>query len=86
MLGNGNCGVDVITTLQTKGCGAVWWAKDSDFGIVVFTNVVGFIMRLPSSLCWVHSSCLSKGSIGSVFEKWESLLQPQFQTQGAQVD
>ncbi|KAL0625368.1 Josephin-1 [Plecturocebus cupreus] len=53
MLGNGNYDVNVImAALQTKGYEAVWWDKRRDVGVIALTNVMGFIMNLPSSLCW----------------------------------
>nr|XP_004610766.1 unnamed protein product [Sorex araneus] len=53
MLGNGNYDVNVImAALQTKGYEAVWWDKRRDVGAMALTNVMGFIMNLPSSLCW----------------------------------
>ncbi|KAM8942419.1 josephin-1 isoform 1-T1 [Lycaon pictus] len=53
MLGNGNYDVNVImAALQTKGYEAVWWDKRRDVSAIALTNVMGFIMNLPSSLCW----------------------------------
>ncbi|XP_077024962.1 josephin-1 isoform X2 [Tamandua tetradactyla] len=53
MLGNGNYDVNVImAALQTKGYEAVWWDKRRDVSVIALTNVMGFIMNLPSSLCW----------------------------------
>ncbi|TKC43304.1 hypothetical protein EI555_015018 [Monodon monoceros] len=53
MLGNGNYDVNVImAALQTKGYEAVWCDKRRDVGAIALTNVMGFIMNLPSSLCW----------------------------------
>ncbi|CAO2601701.1 Josd1 [Lemmus lemmus] len=53
MLGNGNYDVNVImAALQTKGYEAVWWDKRRDVGVIALANVMGFIMNLPSSLCW----------------------------------
>uniref|UniRef100_A0A8C5NK79 Josephin-1 n=1 Tax=Junco hyemalis TaxID=40217 RepID=A0A8C5NK79_JUNHY len=53
MLGNGNYDVNVImAALQTKGYEAVWWDKRRDVNAIALSNVMGFIMNLPSSLCW----------------------------------
>lgn len=53
MLGNGNYDVNVImAALQTKGYEAVWWDKRRDVSAIALTNVMGFIMNLPSSLSW----------------------------------
>ncbi|XP_006029904.1 josephin-1 [Alligator sinensis] len=53
MLGNGNYDVNVImAALQTKGYEAVWWDKRRDVNVIALSNVMGFIMNLPSSLCW----------------------------------
>ncbi|XP_061495126.1 josephin-1 [Rhineura floridana] len=53
MLGNGNYDVNVImAALQTKGYEAVWWDKRRDVSVIALSNVMGFIMNLPSSLCW----------------------------------
>ncbi|KAJ7330082.1 hypothetical protein JRQ81_016256 [Phrynocephalus forsythii] len=53
MLGNGNYDVNVImAALQTKGYEAVWWDKRRDVNVIALPNVMGFIMNLPSSLCW----------------------------------
>ncbi|XP_062058821.1 josephin-1 [Lepus europaeus] len=53
MLGNGNYDVNVImAALQTKGYEAVWWDKRRDVSVIALGNVVGFILNLPSSLCW----------------------------------
>ncbi|KAF1568924.1 UNVERIFIED_CONTAM: Josephin-1, partial [Eudyptes pachyrhynchus] len=42
----------IMAALQTKGYEAVWWDKRRDGGVIALTNVMGFIMNLPSSLCW----------------------------------
>nr|XP_033785351.1 josephin-1 [Geotrypetes seraphini]XP_033785352.1 josephin-1 [Geotrypetes seraphini]XP_033785354.1 josephin-1 [Geotrypetes seraphini] len=53
MLGNGNYDVNVImAALQTKGYEAVWWDKRRDVGVIALSQVMGFIMNLPSSLSW----------------------------------
>ncbi|NXX22430.1 JOS1 protein, partial [Podargus strigoides] len=53
MLGNGNYDVNVImAALQTKGYETVWWDKRRDVNVIALSNVMGFIMNLPSSLCW----------------------------------
>ncbi|XP_005994319.1 josephin-1 [Latimeria chalumnae] len=53
MLGNGNYDVNVImAALQTKGYEAVWWDKRKDVKLIALSNVKGFIMNVPSSLCW----------------------------------
>ncbi|ELR49993.1 hypothetical protein M91_11177 [Bos mutus] len=41
-----------MATLQTKGYEAVWWDKRRDVDAIALTNITGFIMNLPSSLCW----------------------------------
>ena len=49
----GNYDVNVLmAALQTKGYEAVWWDKRRDVDAIALTNVMGFIMNLPSSLCW----------------------------------
>ncbi|EHB10076.1 Josephin-1 [Heterocephalus glaber] len=53
ILGKGNFDVNVIVApLQTKGYEAVCWDKCRDVGVTALTNVMGFIMNLPSNLCW----------------------------------
>ncbi|XP_051899282.1 josephin-1 [Pristis pectinata] len=53
MLGTGNYDVNVImAALQTKGYEAVWWDKRRDVNTIALSNVMGFIMNIPSSLCW----------------------------------
>ena len=49
----GNYDVNVLmAALQTKGYEAVWWDKRRDVDAIALTNITGFIMNLPSSLCW----------------------------------
>ena len=53
MLGNWNYDMNAImAALQTKGYEAVWWDKCRDVSTITLTNVMGFIINLPSSLCW----------------------------------
>ncbi|KAG9338849.1 hypothetical protein JZ751_025289 [Albula glossodonta] len=53
MLGNGNYDVNVImAALQTRGFEAVWWDKRRDVSSIALANVTGFILNVPSNLCW----------------------------------
>ncbi|KAM6951269.1 josephin-1 [Aplochiton taeniatus] len=53
MLGNGNYDVNVImAALQTRGFEAVWWDKRRDVGSIALSNVMGFILNVPSNLRW----------------------------------
>ncbi|KAJ8363271.1 hypothetical protein SKAU_G00121020 [Synaphobranchus kaupii] len=53
MLGNGNYDVNVImAALQTRGFEAVWWDKRRDVSSIALHNVTGFILNVPSNLCW----------------------------------
>nr|XP_046207962.1 josephin-1-like isoform X2 [Oncorhynchus gorbuscha] len=53
MLGNGNYDVNVImAALQIRGYEAVWWDKRRDVGSIALSNVMGFILNVPSNLRW----------------------------------
>ncbi|XP_061087897.1 josephin-1 [Conger conger] len=53
MLGNGNYDVNVImAALQTRGSEAVWWDKRRDVSSIALPNVTGFILNVPSNMCW----------------------------------
>ncbi|KAB0377642.1 hypothetical protein FD755_012086 [Muntiacus reevesi] len=82
MLGNGNYDVNVIlAALQTKGYEAVWWDKRRDVGATALTNVMGFIMNPPSSLCWgplklplKRQRCICVREVGGAYDNLDSKL------------
>lgn len=53
MLGLGNYDVNVImAALQKKDCGTVWFDKRKKISILVFENIKGFILNIPTDYKW----------------------------------